>query len=58
MGLDPFHIGLSQFDGAFCEIPQSKIKDFCQLPFTRELFCARYRRLAAEPITYSLFPIP
>ena len=44
MGLDPFHIGLSQFDGAFCGIPQSKIKDFCQLPFTREPWVqCRYR---------------
>ena len=28
---------------ARCGIPQSKIKDFCQLPLAREPFCARYR---------------
>ena len=32
----PLHIGLCFCGSAFCGIPQSKIKDFCQLPFTRE----------------------
>ena len=36
MGCVPFHIGLLLWESASCGIPQSKIKDFCQLPLTRE----------------------
>src|SRR5699024_923351 len=38
-----FHIGFLRIESACCGIPQSKIKDFCQLPLAREPFCARYR---------------
>ena len=44
MGCVPFHIGLLLWESACCGIPQSKIKDFCQLPFTREPWVqCRYR---------------
>ena len=44
MGCEPFHIGLLLWGSACCGIPQSKIKDFCQLPLTREpLVQCRYR---------------
>ena len=36
MGCEPFHIGLLLWGSACCGIPQSKIKDFCQLPLARE----------------------
>ena len=36
MGCAPFHIGFLKKANACCGIPQSKIRDFCQLPFTRE----------------------
>ena len=36
MGCVPFHIGLLLWESACCGIPQSKIKDFCQLPLARE----------------------
>ena len=32
----PFHMGLCLWESACYRIPQSKIKDFCQLPFARE----------------------
>ena len=31
-----FHIGFLRIGSACCGIPQSKIKDFCQLPLARE----------------------
>ena len=39
-----FHIGLC-FRKVLAVESQSKIKDFCQLPFAREPFCARYRSM-------------
>ena len=36
MGCEPFHMGLCLWESACYRIPQSKIKDFCQLPLARE----------------------
>ena len=36
IGLVPCYIGLCFWGSACCGIPQSKIKDFCQLPLARE----------------------
>ena len=48
-----FHIGLYFWESACCGIPQSRLTP-CQLPLTREPFCARYRFIVRYR-TFSIF---